>query len=46
LTINKTKARTLSLCFEYTQPIRPQQFYADLDSKLDGLISDEYKHAT
>ena len=30
------------LSFEYTQPIRPQQFYADLDSKLDGLIRDEY----
>ena len=30
------------LSFEYTQPIRSQQFYADLDSKLDGLNRDEY----
>jgi len=25
------------LSFEYTQPIRPQQYYSDLDTKLDGL---------
>ena len=30
------------LSFEYTQPIRPQQFYSDLDTKLDGLNKDDY----
>jgi len=30
------------LSFENTQPTRPQHFYADLDSKLDGLNRDEY----
>jgi len=31
------------LSFEYSQPIRPQQFYAEIDAKLDGLNRDEYK---
>ena len=30
------------LSFEYSQPIRPQQFYADLDDNLDGLNRDDY----
>jgi len=30
------------LSFEYTQPIRSQQFYADMDTKLDGLNRDDY----
>jgi len=30
---------------EYSQPIRPQQFYADLDDKLFGLNRHKYtKH--
>jgi len=31
------------LSFEYTQPIRPQQFYAEIDAKLECLNRDDYK---
>jgi len=30
------------LSFKYTQPIRSQQFYANMDTKLDGLNRDDY----
>jgi len=30
------------LSFKYTQPIRPTQFFANIDGKLDGLNRDEY----
>jgi len=30
------------LSFEYSQPIRPKQFYADLDESLDGLNRDDF----
>jgi len=30
------------MSFEYSQPIRPQRFYADIDAQLDGLNREEY----
>jgi len=39
---NRDETPETELSFEYTQPIRPQQFFAEIDGKLDGLNMDEY----
>ena len=42
LLFDETPETELSFEYTSTQPIRPQQFFAEIDGKLDGLNRDDY----